>query len=180
MMSTGQYASQIDDTQLQQRLDQLPRQLSDGVNRGLRRATDLLRAAVSALAQSGAQSPLGLSASDAFGELAASVSSEVRDESGTPVGNVFLMPPANRYGLLVEVGTRPHFPPPAALEGWVQRRLGITSDREVREVAFLIGRKIARAGTPGRFFFERALRDNESRVVAIMEEEIAKAVTSDQ
>ena len=104
----------------------------------------------------------------------------VVDENGRPVGRVFLAPPADRYGLFVEVGTRPHFPPPAALEGWVRRRLGITGNREVREVAFLIGRKIARAGTPGRLFFERALANNESRVVAILEEEIGKAVRSDQ
>ena len=58
----------------------------------------------------------------------------------------------------------------------MRRRLGITADSQVREVAFLIGRKMARVGTPGHFFFERALRDNEARVVAVMEEEIGKAV----
>ena len=165
-------AIQIEDRQLRQQLDQLPQQLSGAVERGLRRATELLRAAVSTLAQS----PLGVSAPGAFGEYAGSLTTEVVDENGRPVGRVFLAPPADRYGLFVEVGTRPHFPPPAALEGWVRRRLGIASDREVREVAFLIGRKIARAGTPGRFFFERAFDDNESRVVAILEEELAKAL----
>ena len=161
---------------VQQQLDQLPQQLQRGIERGLRRATELLRAAVSTLAQS----PLGVSAPGAFGEYAGSLTTAVVDENGRPVGRVFLAPPADRYGMFVEVGTRPHFPPPAALEGWVRRRLGITGNREVREVAFLIGRKIARAGTPGRLFFERALDNNESRVVAILEEEIGKAVRSDQ
>ena len=165
-------AIQIEDRQLTQQLDQFPQTLRNGIERGLRRATDLLRAAVSTLAQS----PLGVSAPGAFGEYAGSLTTEVVDEDGRPVGRVFLAPPADRYGLFVEVGSRPHFPPPGALDGWVRRRLGITGDREVREVAFLIGRKIARAGTPGHFFFERALGDNESRVVAVMEEEIAKAM----
>lgn len=169
-------AIQYDDQQLQQQLDQLPKQLSDAVERGLRRATDLLRAAVSTLAASPAQAPLGESAPSAFGEYVGSLRSEVVDENGRPVGRVFLAPPADRYGLFVEVGTHPHFPPPGALDGWVRRRLGITCDREVREVAFLIGRKIARQGTRGRFFFERALAANETRVVAILEEEIVKGL----
>jgi len=168
MKSTIQY----EDRQLQQQLEQLPQRLSGAVERGLRRATELLRAAVSTMARS----PLGESAPGAFGEYAGSVTSEVVDENAKPVGLVFLAPPADRYGLFVEVGTRPHFPPPGALDGWVRRRLGITSDREVRQVAFLIGRKIARRGTRGQFFFERALAENEGRVVAVMEEEIGKAV----
>ena len=165
-------AIQYEDRQLQQQFERLPQRLSDAVERGLRRATELLRAAVSAKTRS----PLGESAPDAFGEFAASVTSEVVDEDGKSVGRVYLAPPADRYGLFVEVGTRPHFPPPGALDGWVRRRLGITSDREVREVAFLIGRKVSRAGTRGQFFFERALAENESKVVEAMEAEIAKAV----
>jgi len=165
-------ALQIEDRQLTQQLERFPQTLRGAVERGLRRATELLRVTVATLAQS----PLGAPAPGAFGEFADSVTSEITDENGNPVGRVFLAPPADRYGLFVELGTRPHFPPPAAIEGWVRRRLGITGDREVREVAFLIGRKIARVGTPGQFFFERALRDNESRVVTVMEEEIAKAL----
>jgi len=165
-------ANQIEDTQLRQQLDQLPQLLGRAVERGLERATELLRAAVATLAQS----PLGAPGASPFGELAGSVTTEVTDENGRPVGRVFLAPPADRYGLFVEVGTRPHFPPPAALESWVRRRLGITQRRQAREVAFLIGRKIARTGTPPHLFFERALEGNINRIVAVMEEEIAKAV----
>ena len=167
-------AIHMEDRELRQMLDQFPQNLRRGIERGLHRATELLRAAVTALAQS----PLGVP-SNAFGEFAGSVTTAVTDEAGKPLGKVFLAPPADRYGLFVEVGTRPHFPPPTALEGWVRRRLGISGDREAREVAFLIGRKIARTGTPGHFFFERALRGNEARIVAVMEHEIAKAVQSE-
>ena len=165
-------AIQIDDGRLQQQLDKLRRQLGDAVERGLRRATELLRAAVSALAAS----PTGVPAASPLGELAASVRSEVVDERGNASGHIFLAPPADQYGLFVEVGSRPHFPPPAALEGWVRRRLGITGEREAREIAFLIGRKISRLGTPGRLIFERALEQNKDRVIGIFEEEIAKAL----
>ncbi|HWO88415.1 MAG TPA: hypothetical protein VNL98_04615, partial [Gemmatimonadales bacterium] len=165
-------AMEFEDPQLSQTLERFPRRLRQGIERGLHRATELLRAAVAARAAS----PLGMAAPGAFGEYAASLRSEVVDERGQPVGRVFLAPPADRYGLFVEAGTRPHFPPPGALEGWVRRRLGITGESEAREVAFRIGRKIARQGTQGHFFFERALRENEARVAAVMEEEIAKAV----
>ena len=169
-------AIQVEERQLMQTLDQFPQRLRRGVERGLTRATELLRAAVTALAQS----PLGAPSGNAFGEIADSVANEVVDEAGRPVGRVYLAPPADRYGLFVEVGTRPHWPPPGALEGWVRRRLGITGEREAREVAFLIGRKIARTGTKGHFFFERALRANEARVVAALEEEVARAVMSNK
>jgi hypothetical protein len=165
-------AIQYEDRQLRGRLDELPQRLGDAAERGLRRATELLRAAVSEKARS----PLGETAPGAFGEYAGSVRGEVVDEDGRPVARVFLAAPADRYGVFVEYGARPHFPPPGALDGWVRRRLGITGDREAREVAFLIGRKISRHGTRGQFFFERAWAENEARVVAMLEEEIAKAV----
>jgi len=153
-------------------LDAFPSALRRAVERGLDRATELLARAVAA----NAQTPFGVQSTAAFGELARSVTREVGEEAGKQVGRVFLAPPADQYGIFVEVGTRPHFPPPAAIEGWVRRRLGVTNDRQARELAFLIGRKIARAGTPGRFFFEQALEENQERVLAILEEEIETAL----
>ena len=166
--------------QLEQRagteaLDRFPERLRRAVERGLDRATELLARAVAA----NAQTPFGVPSTAAFGELARSVSREVVEETGRQTGRVFLAPPADQYGIFVEVGTRPHFPPPAAMEAWVRRRLGVTNDRQARELAFLIGRKIARTGTPGRFFFERALAENQDRVVAILEEEVAQVVSGE-
>ena len=135
--------------------EQFPDALRRAVERGLERATELLERAVAAAAQSpfGARSgaPFGSAPSGPLEELARSLKREVLSEggqdNGRAVGRVFLGAPADQYGLFVEVGTRPHFPPPAAIEGWVRRRLGVTSDRQARELAFLIGRKIARTGT---------------------------------
>jgi len=68
------------------------------------------------------------------------------------------------YGLYVELGTRPHFPPPRALRGWARRVLGDEGK------AFGVARAIARRGTRPRPFlvpaweeerakFERAIGD---------------------
>lgn len=51
-----------------------------------------------------------------------------------------------KYGLYVEQGSRPHFPPVAAIERWAQTKLG------VRGAGFLIARKIARVGTKAHPF----------------------------
>jgi hypothetical protein len=166
-------ATRIEQGELGAMLGQLPEALREAVERGLERATELLRAAVTALAIS----PLGVRPGAALGEFAGSVRTAVRaDDARRFSGEVFLGAPADRYGLFVELGTRPHFPPPAALEGWVRRRLGVTEGRQAREVAFLIARKIARAGTPGHLFFQRALEQNEDRVVAMIDEELGRAL----
>jgi len=167
-----QLQAQVEGKAAGEMFGQFSEDLRRAVERGLDRATEMLERAVAA----GAQSPLGAASRAPLGELARSVTREVHEEGARTVGRVFLGAPADAYGLFVETGTRPHFPPPAAIEGWVRRRLGITNDRQVREVAFLIGRKIARSGTPGRHLFERALEENLDRVVEILEEEVVKTV----
>ena len=157
---------------LSETLARLPQALGRAVSRGLERATDLLERAVAA----NAQTPFG-SRAESLSQLARSLTGEVYSDGGRQVGEVFLGPPADQYGIFVEVGTRPHFPPPAAIEAWVRRRLGVTGDRQAQQLAFLIGRKISRVGTPGRFLFSRALRENEDRVLAILEEEVAHALS---
>jgi len=53
-----------------------------------------------------------------------------------------------RYGLYVEGGTMPHFPPVAALERWAQTKLGISG------LGFVIALKISREGTKAQPFVE--------------------------
>lgn len=53
-------------------------------------------------------------------------------------------------------GGKGKYPPVDALMGWVRRKLGITNPAEVRSVAFLVARKLALVGGPGR----RAKRPN--------------------
>lgn len=59
------------------------------------------------------------------------------------------------YAPYVELGTRPHFPPLKALEGWA-RRHGTT--------AFVVARAIARRGTKARQFFQKAFDRNTTRI----------------
>lgn len=61
-------------------------------------------------------------------------------------------------------GGRGKFPPPGVLRGWVRRKLGIADIKEARQVEFLVARKIATKGAPGRGgmrpnrFVERAIQ----------------------
>jgi hypothetical protein len=66
--------------------------------------------------------------------------------------------PSVRYGVYVERGTRPHWPPRAPLEGWA-RRHGIP--------VYAVQRAIARRGTRARPFLEPAFRKNEPAIVRL-------------
>lgn len=77
--------------------------------------------------------------------------------------------PSVAYGLPVEKGSRPHWPPRAPLEGWA-RRHGIP--------VFLVQRAIARRGTKAAPFMRPALEQNVGRIVALFEKLGAKVVAS--
>lgn len=62
---------------------------------------------------------------------------------------------ADKYALPLEEGSRPHFPPIAALKGWADRH-----DIPV----FLVARKIAREGTKGRFMWRDGFADLQGKV----------------
>lgn len=66
-----------------------------------------------------------------------------------------------KYAMAVEKGTRPHFPPVAALEPWARRH---------GAVAFLVARAISRRGTKGHHMLERALEDNRRKVIQFFED----------
>jgi hypothetical protein len=67
----------------------------------------------------------------------------------------------------VELGTRPHFPPVAPIQHWVEKKLGY-SGKEAKSIAYLIARSIWRRGTKGQKMFSRSFRDLESRIVGIL------------
>lgn len=95
---------------------------------------------------------------------------QVRGTLGTPL----------QHGLPVEKGTRPHFPPVAPIQHWVERKLGITG-KEAKSAAFLIARAISRRGTKGAQMFEKGFNMNEDRVIAILKQipdDIVRAVSA--
>ena len=83
------------------------------------------------------------------GQYLNSLTTEVR---GTRTNFRGILTPGAAHGYYVEHGRRPgKAPPPDAIQLWVRRKLGINDDREVKSVAFLIGRAIAERGTIKRF-----------------------------
>ena len=84
-----------------------------------------------------------------------SITHRVTSERGGLVGRVG---PSVSYGLYVERGTRPHWPPRAPLEGWA-RRHGMP--------VFAVQRAIARRGTRARPFLVPAYLRNVGRILRL-------------
>jgi len=78
------------------------------------------------------------------------------------------------YGVAVRQGTRPHFPPIAALIPWVVKKLGIGDEKQARTVAFLIARKISRVGTAANPYHARAFQSQVGMIHQVISEEAAK------
>lgn len=79
------------------------------------------------------------------------------------------------YAGVIEEGRRPgRFPPVDVMQRWVQRRLGGRglSRGDVKSVAFLVSRKIAREGIPGKY----VLRDALPAIQRFLDEEVQRAL----
>jgi len=74
-----------------------------------------------------------------------------------------------KYAPYVELGTRPHWPPIAALETWA---------RSHGTSAFLVARAIARRGTKAHKFLQRAFESNQTRIVTMIERAVKKITES--
>jgi hypothetical protein len=88
--------------------------------------------------------------------------------------------PTVAYGVAVARGTRPHFPPPGALERWVRLKLGIGDPQEASGVAFLIARKISQVGTEANAFHIRGRNNARAEVQRIWNraaDQIARGAT---
>lgn len=100
------------------------------------------------------------------GRLRAGTTTEIRHQGGDIVGVV-----GNNasYALFVEEGTRPHFPPPAALAGWAKR---------VGANPFAVARAIAKKGTKARRMFGRVLESTfiSGMVERLVSDELRKAI----
>ena len=60
--------------------------------------------------------------------------------------------------IVQQKGAKPHFPPPANLNGWVRRQLRISDPKEIRRVSGAISRKIGRTGLKRKRTFSKALK----------------------
>lgn len=68
------------------------------------------------------------------------------------------------YALPIERGRKAAWPPLDPILLWVKRKLGISDEKQARNVAFLICRKLGTARRPGDFFFEKAVQKNEREI----------------
>jgi hypothetical protein len=91
--------------------------------------------------------------------LANSIAAEVQRRKPFPL--FVRVGPTVKYGVFVEKGTRPHFPPPSALVRWARLKLG-AADPE--RAAFLIARKIARVGTKAQPYMAPGLENSVHRI----------------
>ncbi len=111
------------------------------------------------------------------GGLRGSITHKLRGEAvdaGRGVaGDVFS--PLN-YAESVELGTKPHFPPIAPLQDWVEHKLGVDPN-ESAAVAYLVARKIAKHGTKGAHMFEKGLSENSQQVVQILSAAVDRIAT---
>ena len=107
----------------------------------------------------------------ATGLTAGSIHSDV---SSTPAGVLGVVGSSQPSALWVELGTKAHMPPSEALQPWVKAVLGIHDPKEVRNVAFLVARKIARHGTPAQRPMARAVEATEGQIIAIFERAAAQ------
>ncbi len=107
----------------------------------------------------------------ASGLTAASITSDV---ASTPAGVLGVVGSSQPSALFLELGTGPHMPPVQALEPWVKAVLGVRDPKEIKSVAFLVARKIAREGTPARYPMARAAQSVESQVLAMVERAAAQ------
>lgn len=98
------------------------------------------------------------------GKLKSSIAPDVRAEGREVQGVVG----SNlKYAPYVELGTRPHFPPLAALETWA-RRHGTT--------AYAVALAIAKRGTKAHKYLERALESNRNKIQDLLGDVVARIV----
>lgn len=109
--------------------------------------------------------------------LASTVTSQV-EVNGTTYSVVLNL---QEYWKYVEEGTRPHWPPPSAILHWIEVKPVIPRPDEKgriptpKQLAYLIGRKIAREGTKGT----HDLRETTDTLLGYYEDRIKEALETD-
>ena len=114
----------------------------------------------------------------ATGNLFGGVFAEFHQDGPLMEEIIGVHPPADVYAGPVELGTRPHFPPPSALLLWVQKKLNVTDEKQALSIAYAIAKTIAKRGTHGQHMFDQALAQLQLEAPGIMEATIAEALTA--
>lgn len=139
-----------------------PRLLGPHVERGLRQSGAAVQREAAKRAPSGAD-----------GRLKGSIAVEVDRRRPLPLWAK--VGPQVKYGRWVEMGTRPHFPPPSALVRWARLKLRA---RNPESAAFAIARKIAKHGTKAQPYMAPGL-DAAKSTIARVWQEVGKRIGHD-
>jgi hypothetical protein len=76
---------------------------------------------------------------------------------------------------VIESGRAPgRFPPISVIEAWAGRKLGAIDPKNRRSIAFLIARKIATEGIPGKFVFKNTFQEMQPLIEQTSERVAAK------
>ncbi len=110
-----------------------------------------------------------------LGALRSSITYEVRGMGAQMQG---IVGSPKQYAPFVETGTRPHWPPFAAIEHWVRRKLHPPAE-QLYVVVRGVQRAIAARGTKGSQMFQKALEATQGRVRQMWADTWARAVEKD-
>lgn len=108
--------------------------------------------------------------SNASGDLVNSIEFQVESSNGVFEVSIELLD----YWKYLNYDTKPHFPPMAAIEKWIQIKPVLPEVRNgveptVKQLAYLIARKISREGTEGTHFFDRAKEEALDKFILAIE-----------
>lgn len=90
-----------------------------------------------------------------------------------PGGVIGIVGTSKEYALPVELGTRPHFPPIAPIELWVQTKLGLEG-KEAKSVAIAIVKTIGKRGTKGAKMFQNTFNATEEQLKQILTQAVQR------
>jgi hypothetical protein len=141
-----------------------------GVNIDRQLRAGMLRATIAVRSAVIPHVPVGVS-----GRLKGSIGSSIEGSGRSLVGRVGSSLKDEVYPAAVELGTKPHFPPPSALVRWVEVILR-PEPWKVYSVAFNIARKIARYGTRPRGYMRQGFLESKSKVRQIFKDVRRKIV----
>jgi hypothetical protein len=151
-----QYVAEIKGMkELQQIMKKFPDVAEKHMRKAMRVSVTDVEAAVVPL------TPVGVSK-----RLRGSMASEVQGHGPNIVGLVGSTLKGEKYPAVMEFGRRPgaKMPPPRALERWVHLVLKVPA-AEVKGVAYLVARAIARKGIKGKRFLEKGFKKAQPKVI---------------
>lgn len=97
------------------------------------------------------------------------------DAFSTPAGVLGTVGSASPAVAAVELGTKPHMPPVAAILLWVQDKFGLAGE-EAESLAWGVARKIKARGTKGQGHFQKVLAAGAGTLTGIFQEAVQDIV----